>query len=417
MPSKIAVFHPGTQHSWQTALALQQLDRLQFYATSIFYVPDRWPYRAVHYVPAALRNRALAEFRRVHHPGLDPARVVTTGSIEWFERIANRFGYRRTARWLDRIGNRRFAHALAGRIAAPEPFGLWGFNGSSRDAFEGAKRAGRLCILDRTTGDWRTYNRDMNAVFDRYREFFLTAEYRVPQWQIDRDDAEYASADMILVGSEFAAGTIRREAADRAAAERVRVLNYCFDEYLFGALPPPVHRSHSGPVRFLVLGQPHVRKGIHLILDAFARIPASAATLTIVGDLQIPRAVFARYADRVVHRPTVPRPDVPAIMAQADVLLFPSYFEGSALSLIEGLAAGLALIQTPNAGEGVTPECGLLMPEVSEQALYDAVMATIEDRHRLDAWRAAAQGVARRYTFANYRSGIATLLDKLDLAS
>ncbi|MDB5690399.1 MAG: hypothetical protein JWL91_2275 [Sphingomonas bacterium] len=416
MPSKIAVFHPGTQHSWQTALALQQLKRLEFYATSIFYIPDRWPYRGVHYLPARLRDRALAEFRRVHHPGLDPARIVTTGSIEWFERIANRLGYRGTARRLDRIGNRRFAHALSDRIAAPAPFGLWGFNGSSRDAFAAARQAGRLCILDRTTGDWRTFNRDMDGIYDRYRDFFPSADYRIPQWQIDRDDEEYSLADAILTGSEFAADTVRRNAADRAAAERVRVLNYCFDEHLFGALPPPVLRPHSEPVRFLVIGQPNVRKGIHLILDAFARIPASAATLTIVGDLQIPPAVFARYADRVTYRTTVPRPDVPEIMAKADVLLFPSYFEGSALSLIEGLAAGLALIQTRNAGEGVTPECGLLMPEVSEEALYGAVMATIEDRHRLDAWRTAAQGVARRYSFANYRSGIAALLDEFEAA-
>ena len=41
---KVAVFHPGTQHSWQTAFALQQLGRLQWYATSIFYKPDSLPY-------------------------------------------------------------------------------------------------------------------------------------------------------------------------------------------------------------------------------------------------------------------------------------------------------------------------------------------------------------------------------------
>ena len=41
---KVAVFHPGTQHSWQTAYALQQLDRLEWYATSIFYKPDSMPY-------------------------------------------------------------------------------------------------------------------------------------------------------------------------------------------------------------------------------------------------------------------------------------------------------------------------------------------------------------------------------------
>ena len=54
---QIVVAHPGTQHSWQTAYALQQLGRLKFYATSIFYQPERWPYRIERYLPAPLKRR------------------------------------------------------------------------------------------------------------------------------------------------------------------------------------------------------------------------------------------------------------------------------------------------------------------------------------------------------------------------
>ena len=42
---RIGVFHPGTQHSWQTALAFQEAGMLGWYATSAFYDPARWPYR------------------------------------------------------------------------------------------------------------------------------------------------------------------------------------------------------------------------------------------------------------------------------------------------------------------------------------------------------------------------------------
>ena len=69
---KVAVFHPGTQHSWQTALALQQLERLEWYATSIFYQPDKWPYRLEKILPRALGAKASREFRRFNHPLLDP---------------------------------------------------------------------------------------------------------------------------------------------------------------------------------------------------------------------------------------------------------------------------------------------------------------------------------------------------------
>lgn len=408
MPRDVAVFHPGVQHSWQTAQALQELERLSFYATSIFYRPARWPYRIEGYLPAPLAARAHAEFARFSHPALDPALVHTFGVAEWGERLAARLGATGTARRLDRWGNRRFARRLGRLVAARDPAVLWGYNGSSLDTFTDPRNQGRWRVLDRTTGDWRAYNAAMDAIHDRYRAFFPPGEYRIDPAQIDRDDAEYAAADVILTGAPAAAATIAAHAPE--AAGRLRVLPYGFDEALFGDLPPPHARDPAEPVRFLMLGQANVRKGVHLVLDAFRRVPASAATLTIVGDLQVPVTTFARYADRVTYRPTSARRDVPALMADADALLLPSYFEGSALTLIEALAAGLALVQSPMAGNGATAATGLMLAEQNEEAVHAAIMTLVDDRQRLAAMRAAAQAEARRYSFAAYCTAIAQLL-------
>lgn len=413
MHSDVLVFHPGTQHSWQTALALQQLDRLTCFATSIFYDPDKWPYRAERYLPGPLARRAHAEFRRFSHPSLNPKLVRTTGFAEWLERAARRKGYRNLATRIDNFGNRQFARALEADIRSDRPFALWGYDNVSLAPFTAAKEVGRTCILDRTNGDLREYNQIMDGVFEEYPEFFLSKDYHIPADRLARNDREYALADVILTGSPFAASTVRKHVTDRAAAERVRVLNYCFDEKLFGAQPEPAERRRDEPLRFLFVGQAGVRKGIHLVLKVFERIPKSAATLKIVGDLQVPPAVFARYADRVTYVPTVARADIPALMANADVLLFPSYFEGSALSLIEGLASGMALIQSANAGCGVTPDTGLLLPELNEQALYDAVMTAIDDRQKVQGWRSKAQAEATNYSFARYRESIGRLLESL----
>jgi glycosyltransferase involved in cell wall biosynthesis len=413
MSAPVAVFHPGTQHSWQTALALQQLGQLAFYATSIFYQPDRWPYRVERHAPARLRARLHAEFRRFSHPALDPSLVRTSGVAEWAERIAFRGGFRQLAKRIDGYGNRVFARTLEGEIRSARRFMLWGYDNSSLGPFTTAKGQGRTCILDRTNGDFREYNAIMDGVYDAYPEFFLSKDYHIPADRLAQNDREYALADVILTGSPFAAATVRKHVTDRSAADRVRVLNYCFDEKLFGAQPAPAERRRDEPLRFLFVGQAGVRKGIHLVLKVFERIPKSAATLKIVGDLQVPPAVFARYADRVTYVPTVARADVPALMTDADVLLFPSYFEGSALSLIEGLASGMALIQSANAGCGVTPKTGSLLPELTERALYDAVMTAIDDRQKVQSWRAHAQAEASNYSFARYRESIGVLLEEL----
>jgi glycosyltransferase involved in cell wall biosynthesis len=414
MAGKVAVFHPGTQHSWQTAQALQDLDRLAFYATSIFYQPDRWPYRIERYLPERYGQRVHAEFRRFSHPALDPRLVRTSGLSEWLERVAQRGGLRRLARTIDAIGNRAFARSLRSEVALASPFALWGYSGSSLDAFRAAKEQGRLRVLDRTIGDWRVYNAALDEVHERYAEFFPTSGWRISQAQIDRDDAEYALADVIVTGSPFAAETVRHAAADRSVAERVRVLNYCFDERLFGTLPPPIPRSSSGAIRFLFLGQAGVRKGIHLILKVFERVPSSAATLTVVGDLQVPPAVWARYADRVTYRATVARADVPRLLQDHDILLFPTYFEGGGIVLYEALAAGNGLIQSSHAALAVTKETGILLSELSEEALLAAVSAAIDDRARVEHWRQAAHSEAVRYGFAQYRAGVARVLDVLD---
>ena len=410
---QIAVFHPGTQHSWQTALALQELDQLAWYATSIFYKPDAFPYRLERMLPGGIGRRLHQEFRRFSHPGLDPAKVRTVGLIEWLERLVARGGLRGLARKIDVLGNRRFVDSIAKDIRSPEQFALWGYSSSSLTSFELARQLGRTCILDRTNGDFGIYNTMMAEIQERYGDWFLAVEREVPAATIAADRREYELAEIVLVGSPFAADTIRSAVPDQAIHAKLRVLNYCYDEALFAGLPQPRPVSRAGPVRFLFMGLAIPRKGIHHVLEAIAQLPAFAAELTIVGDLKIPANAFSPYADRVTHLPTVARADVPAIMAAHDVLLLPSYFEGAGIVLYEALAAGCALIQSDRCALAVTPETGIMHDRPDTNELLRAMTIAIEDRAQLDAWRAAAQTEARNYSFANYRANIDNLLKEL----
>jgi len=410
---KVAVFHPGTQHSWQTAQALQQLERLKWYATSIFYKPDSLPY-LLERLPGPLGHRLGREFSRFRHEGLDPQLVRTAGLAEWFERIAARAGLRGVAQRLDAWGNRHFASLIRREIASDRPFALWGYNASSLSAFEAGKSAGRTLILDRTIGDFRLYNRLMDQVAQTHAAWFVPTDRQFTQALIERDQREYELADSILCGSEYCAQTVR-DCGGPDVAGKVRVLPYCFDEALFANQPPPKPLDRTRPLRFLFIGQINPRKGVHHLLEAFARIPASAASLTLVGEMRVPSAAFAPHAERVQWIPTVPRAEIPAIMAAHDVLVFPSYFEGSALSLIEALASGMGVIQTKAAGNGASEQTGLVLDEPSSEGLYAALMTAIDDRAGVDAWRAASQGEASRYSFAAYRANIAALLAELGL--
>ncbi|WP_347301893.1 glycosyltransferase family 4 protein [Croceibacterium sp. TMG7-5b_MA50] len=410
--SRVAVFHPGTQHSWQTARAAQQLGRLQWYATSILYQADRWPYK-LDRLPAPLGPKLAREFRRFEAPGLDTALAKTFGADEWLERMAQRAGWVKLARWFDKRGNRAFGRALAREIGRPEPFALWGYDNSAREAFEHGRAHGRTCILDRTIGDNRALNRTMAELHAHWPDWFATKSDPIPDWRLRQQDEEYELADVIVAGSQTCADTVVAESPVSGLAAKLRVLPYCFDETLFGGQPAPAPVTDDEPVRFLLVGHLGPRKGLHLLLQALDHLPRDKFTLTLLGEIVSPPATVARYADRITHIPPVPRREVPGIMARHHVFIFPSYFEGSAVSLLEAMASGLALIQSPQAGQGVTPDCGLLLPEQTVEAVAEAMLAAIEDRERLNSWRRAAQAESRNYTFARYRDRIATLLDSL----
>ncbi|RVQ67586.1 glycosyltransferase [Croceicoccus ponticola] len=412
--NNVGVFHPGTQHSWQTANALQDLGRLAWFATSIFYRPDRFPYVLERFAPGGMKRRLTHEFGRFAHPGLDPALVHTFGFYEWAERAARRAGAHGMARALDARGNRRFSRSLARLVSSSQDLtAFWGFDGVSRQLFEQEQGSGRRLILDRTTPDMRTFIAIQAELRATHGEWFRSRSETIDDARIEQDEAEYALADAIVCGSDFCAQTLREHSP--ANAGKVRVLPYCYDEHLFGSQPPPAPLADEMPVRFLFSGRLWPAKGIHHALEAIAAIPRSQAELTLVGDLDIEPSIFARYTDRVTLIPQVPRRDMPRLMQDHHVLLFPSHFEGGGLVLHEALASGMALIQTRRGDVVATNRTGIVLDEPRTDLVLDAMLALIHDRDRLNAMRSAAQDEAGRRSFARYRDGVATLLADLNI--
>jgi len=361
-------------------------------------------------LPGAAGARLRREFSRLAMPELDQRLVHTVGAAEWLQRITNRMGMRRLALKIDAWGNRTFVRHSGRFIDVPGDLAVWGYDGSAHASFQYAKAKGRKLILDRTIGDYRAFNHLMDDMQDRFADWFIPVERRVPDSKIAENEEEYHMADHILVGCEYAAETVRRYSTSPGTAEKLRVLGYCFNASSFAGLPKPAPVDRKKPVRFLFLGLVNPRKGIHHILEAIDQLPASEAELTIVGDMKVPPQIFAKYADRIVYKPTVPRAEVPAIMAAHDVLLLPTYHEGAGIVLYEALAAGMGIIQSDRAALVATDQTGITLPQIDTETLLAAMRVPIEDRDRLDEWRGAAQGESRKYTFDNYRDNIAAFL-------
>lgn len=117
---------------------------------------------------------------------------------------------------------------------------------------------------------------------------------------------------------------------------------------------PPVRPAGDG-VRFVSAGQLIRRKGIDLLVDACAHLPAHGWSLDIFGDGP-ERRRLARQAkrmgldDRITFRGTSPSDRLRAGLVAYDRAILPSRFDGWGMLASESLAAGTPVICTDRCG-------------------------------------------------------------------
>jgi glycosyltransferase involved in cell wall biosynthesis len=144
----------------------------------------------------------------------------------------------------------------------------------------------------------------------------------------------------------------------------------------------------GNPCRLLFLGRLSDRKGVPDLLRALASpsMKQQHWIATLAGDGPIDE--FRRLAENlgIVERLSftgwLDQGDVSALCAAADVLVLPSYAEGLAMSVLEGLSHGLAVITTPVGAHSEVIESevsGILVPPGDVAALADALRRVIED--------------------------------------
>ncbi len=113
---------------------------------------------------------------------------------------------------------------------------------------------------------------------------------------------------------------------------------------------PPPH-----PLRMLYSGSLIERKGVDLLAQAFVELarehPDIHLTFAGVGPLQSSlEQILSPCRDQVEFLDFVPWTDLPSVYAKADILCVPSRYDGWAMVVPEGLAAGLPVIATDHTG-------------------------------------------------------------------
>lgn len=275
---------------------------------------------------------------------------------------------------------------------------------SALEVFRALAGTGKQLVLEQYVGDRRMGRHALEQEAEELGvsgRSFETAGY---DWErIERNEAEYALADVIVAGSHFVRDTL---IAAGVPAAKISVCQYGADIATF---PYCERRRGAGETLHVALiGTGAVRKGTLRLLRAARRL--EGVRVHVFGlTHDIPDGPDA-WRDVAHFHGHLPRVELVEALRQCHVFAMPSVWEGSSVAVGEAMAAGLPVVVTPNSGSTARDGSeGFVVPLGDEAALCDA-LERMKDEDARRAMGAQARATAEAHTWAHYRGEIKAMV-------
>ncbi|MCS7179000.1 MAG: glycosyltransferase family 4 protein [Anaerolineae bacterium] len=274
-------------------------------------------------------------------------------------------------------------------------FHVWGNYGLR--SIQRARGMGMVTVVERANSHSVYQARLLQEEYARWGLFF-----HFVQAAIDRSLVEMATADYVLIPSEF----VRQSFIEQGFPEKKLVqIPFGVETHRFR----PSERRSSHPFRVLFVGQVGIRKGVPYLLEAWRRLGWQDAELWLVGRV-LPecRPLLQRYRGLPGLHLMGYQSDPVEAYQQADIFVFPSIEEGSALVTYEALACGLPVVTTPNAGSVVRNGVeGFIVAIRDVEALAERMERLRTDERLRQEMGKAARARAEEFPWERYGDRLA----------
>jgi glycosyltransferase involved in cell wall biosynthesis len=392
-----------------------QADRLGQFLTG-FYYGGAGPLTVLarQWTPCLYR-RWRRILKRRHHRLIPASRVRADWGFDLAlaaeARLARRLPAARRA--VARLRTDRFDRLVARAITSEGPDVALVFSDvASRHGLPACRRVGTTSILSMVHGDVREEQALIEHEAERSPDFFpiYLADGPIDRaelaWLHERRLHDIALADRIVVPSIHIAKTLEGHGTP---ASRIQVIPYAADTNRFR---PGSDKRHCDACTFLFAGGITQRKGIKYLLEAWRRIRRPGWRLQLLGALPTDTRPLEPYRDEVEWLGRVGHADVPARMARADVFVFPSLFEGSAVVTYEALACGLPSVVTPSAGSVVRDGVdGFLVPPADVAVLASRMECLGRDPALRAEFATNARARALEFDWPRYHAALLDLIE------
>ncbi len=163
------------------------------------------------------------------------------------------------------------------------------------------------------------------------------------------------------------------------------------------------------PPRILFIGRLHFQKGIAAVIREFVGRKDIGAQFLIVGDGP-DRAEMEKSAaedERVRFCGHVGRKELESILGTTNIFIFPTFYEGFGLALVEAMASGHACVcyDIPVTRE-VLEDAGVYIPVGNAIALVDRVAELVRHPEKITALSGRAHERARKFSWEDAATSI-----------
>jgi alpha-maltose-1-phosphate synthase len=397
----VLLAHPGTQYSFRLAGELHRRNALEAFYTGLAFVTGGYVDRGWRVLPERWRRRLSN--RRIS--GLPASRLHCRpmGELMALWELARggdsqEVVHRRNERFQQSIPNR----ALSGAKA------VIGFDTSSWVLVERCAKVGVPLLLDQSIGHPDSKLEIYERVKRRFPAWGEGVETRRPAVR-EAEEKEHQGASLVIAASSFTRRTLIENGVQ---PNKIRVNPYGVDCTKFSV----GERSKARPFRFVFVGSINARKGVPLLLDAWRQLHALGAELWLVGPASrrvlqlIPDLPGLRYVGAVPHI------ELPGILKECDVFVFPSYFEGFGLVILEAMACGLPIVTTTaTAGPDIITQGqeGWIMEPDNLERLVAIMRDCMANRATLPEMGQRARATAERFSWVSYGNRWIEILEEV----
>jgi len=224
-------------------------------------------------------------------------------------------------------------------------------------------------------------------------------------------------ADYIIVNSDF----VKQTCVHAGINENLIFVVYLGIDNKFASYLPTKNdkKKHKEKPGLIYVGGWQKRKGVETLIEALSLGP-QVESLIVAGGID-PELRSSKTHINFFNQPyvnykgIVKRSDLPSLLADNSIFVFPSYCEGSARVIFEAMAAGCYIITTPNSGSIVKDGVhGAVVPPGDPVALASAINFALNNEHLVSEIGASNSDlVISSYNQKNYADNIINVYEKI----